>query len=573
MKAMRNIFIILVSVFVLASCDYLDTRPIQDLSNEELWSHSSYGEGLLSRAYSNLSTTWDVQSEYYTENAVPNLPGANLLALGGWTLEGNPIGSWDSWYTSIRYLNEFIENGGDLLYSVTDLRRDSIMKSNRIGEAYFLRAHYQWMLLKTYGGYVEGDTEAKGFPIVTEVLSPGDELDLPRNSYEECVQQIADDCDSAILRLPLRYNGGTDPYTGNLNRGRGDRLSAMTLKAFAYLWAASPAYGPSTFELWDRAARSAYAAIVASGGVNNLSSNTNILDNWYRLPATTDFIWIAPSVTSSALESSYSTPSLFGAGLCNPSQNFVDAFPTRDGYPISVSPTYVPATPYANRDPRLILNVFHNGMSFTAGTQVTTVATFDGGADAPGGLSIQGTRTGYYMRKLLTGTVSLRTGSTASAERFFVFLHRTELYLAFAEAANEAYGPTDATLGSSAYLVMARVRRRAGIDADLVASGNQDPYMDSQRDLGKDAFRTFIRNERNIELAFEGRKFYDIRRWNLPLNHTVRGVQIIRDPVAGTFTYNYRDVENHTFQDYMRYIPVPYYQTLNMSNLKQNAGW
>jgi hypothetical protein len=572
MKAMRNIFIILVSVFVLMSCDYLDTRPIQDLSNEELWSHSSYGEGLLSRAYSNLSTTWDVQSEYYTENAVPNLPGANLLALGGWTLEGNPIGSWDSWYTSIRYLNEFIDNGGDLLYSVIDLRKDSILKSNRIGEAYFLRAYYQWMLLKTYGGYIEGDTEAKGFIIVTDILSPGDELNLERDSYEDCVAQIAADCDEAIARLPLRYSNGTDPYTGLSNRGRGDKLSAMTLKAFAYLWAASPAYGPSTFELWDRAARSAYDAIVASGGAVALLPNTIITENWYRRAQDMDFIWIAPAGTSNALEVSHYTPSLFGAGLSNPSQNFVDAFPTKDGYPISVSPTYVAATPYLNRDPRLTLNVFHNGMAYTAGTQTTTVATFDGGADAPGGLSIQGTRTGYYMRKLLTGTVCLRVSSPASAERFFVHLHKTELYLAFAEAANEAYGPADATLGASAYDVMVRIRTRAGIDSNP-AAGFQDAYMDSQRDAGTAAFRTFIRNERRIELAFEGRRFYDIRRWNEPLNHTVRGVQIIKDPVSGVLTYNYRDVENHTFQDYMRYIPVPYYQTLNMSNLKQNAGW
>ncbi len=111
---------------------------------------------------------------------------------------------------------------------------------------------------------------------------------------------------------------------------------------------------------------------------------------------------------------------------------------------------YVAATPYLNRDPRLPINVFYNGMNYTAGTQATTVATYDGGADAPGGLSIQGTRTGYYMRKLLTGTVCLKPGSTASAERFYVFLHKTELYLAFAEAANEAYGPTDATIGVSA---------------------------------------------------------------------------------------------------------------------------
>ena len=157
---MRNILIVLFSALVLVSCEYLDTRPIQDLNDDELWSHSSYGEGLLARAYSNLGTTWDVQSEYYTDNAIPNTPGANRLALGGWTLEGNPIGAWDGWYTSIRYLNEFLENSDDLLYSVTDKLRDSTLNSNRIGEAYFLRAWYQWMLLRTYGGFVDGSTEA-----------------------------------------------------------------------------------------------------------------------------------------------------------------------------------------------------------------------------------------------------------------------------------------------------------------------------------------------------------------------------------------------------------------------------
>jgi starch-binding outer membrane protein, SusD/RagB family len=565
MKAMRNILIVLFSALVLVSCEYLDTRPIQDLNNDELWSHSSYGEGLLARAYSNLGTTWDVTSEYYTDNAIPNTPGANRLALGGWTLEGNPIGSWDGWYTSIRYLNEFLENSDDLLYSVTDKLRDSTLNSNRIGEAYFLRAWYQWLLLRTYGGFVDGSTEAMGYPIVTKVLTASDQLNLPRNTYEECVAQIVKDIDSAVVRLPLRYNNATDPFNGLQNRGRACRLSALTLKAKVYLWAASPAYGPSTFELWDRAARASYAAIQAYGSISNLAA----YGNWYTTAATMDFIWISPASTSNALEYSYYPPSLFGSGLCNPSQNIVDQFPARDGYPIDQSPLYTAASPYVNRDPRLALNVFHNGMVYNT----ATIQTYDGGQDAPGGLSRQGTRTGYYMRKLLSSTVRLTPGNVTSQERFHVYLSRTELYLMFAEAANEAYGPGVATLGASAYDVMIRVRRRAGIDADLVASGNQDPYMVAQRDAGKDAFRTFIRNERRLELAFEGHRFWDIRRWNEPLNHTIRGAQITRDASTGNLTFSYRDVETHSFQDYMRYIPVPYNQTLIMSNLKQNSGW
>lgn len=564
---MRNIILIIASVFLLASCDYLDTRPIQDLNNDELWSHATYGEGLLTRAYTNLSRTWDVQSEYYTDNAVPNTPGANLLALGGWTLEGNPIGEWDSWYTSIRYLNEFLANGRDLLYSVTDPVRNTTLKRYRIGEAYFLRAWYQWMLLRTYGGYVDGETEAVGYPIVTTVLKKGDELNLPRNTYEECVAQIVLDLDSAASILPDRYTG-SNVYTGVMNVGRASRFAALTLKAKVYLWAASPAYGPSTFELWDRAAKAAYDAIAAQGG------NTSLLSygtSWYTSASSSNFIWIYPAANSNALEYTYYPPSLYGSGFCNPSQNLVDAFPTADGYPIGVSTTYDSDDPYSGRDPRLSMNVFYNGMDYNS----TIISTYEGGDDAPGGISRQGTRTGYYMRKLLASSVRLTPGNTTSVERVYVFLHKTDLYLMFAEAANEAYGPADATLGFSAYDIMRRVRGRSGtrVDSDPATSGYQDAYLDEQRDAGKDEFRTLIHNERRLEMAFEGDRFWTVRRLNMPLNHTVRGVQILRDPDTGTFTYQYMDVENHIFQPYMRYIPVPFNQTLIMSNLKQNSGW
>ena len=565
---MKNLIPILVSVLLLASCDYLDTRPIQDLNNDELWSHATYGEGLLTRAYTNLNPNWDLALEYYTDNAVPNTPGTNLVALGGWTLEGNPIGQWNTWYTSIRYLNEFLENGRDLRYSVTDPVRNATLKRYRIGEAYFLRAWYQWLLLRTYGGYPDGATEALGFPIVTKVLKQGDELNLPRNTYEECVAQIVLDIDSAASILPLRYTG-SDVYTGVMNVGRASRLAALTLKAKVYLWAASPAYGPSDFDLWDRAARAAHAAIVASGG--NIALQAYPANGWYTSAGATDLIWLYPAATSNALENSHYPPSLYGSGISNPSQNLVDAFPTADGYPLSVSTTYDPAAPYANRDRRMPLNVFHNGMVYNT----VTIQTYDGGNDAPGVISRQGTRTGYYMRKLLASTVRLTPGSTTSAERAFVFMHKTELYLMFAEAANEAYGPADATLGFSAFQIMQRVRGRSGtfVDSDPGTSGYQDAYLAEQRDAGKDAFRALIHNERRIELAFEGDRFWTIRRLNLPLNRTIRGVQITRDPGTGTLTYQYRDVENHIYQDYMRYVPVPYDQTLIMSNLKQNRGW
>lgn len=559
----HKIYYYLIFGIFLTSCQ-IDPLPIQDQTTEDLWSHSTYGEGILANAYDGLNTVYPVTMDYYTDNAVPSQPGTNSLALGSWNVESSPIGNWAYTYDKIKYLNLYIENGADLIYSVSDKVRDSTLKSNRMGEAYFLRAWYQAELLKNYAGKPEaGGSEVLGFPIVTTVLEQGDDLDLPRNTYEECVAQIVQDCDAAIAVLPLKYNGGSDVFTGLSNRGRASGLAAMALKARVYLNAASPAYGSSTQALWERAATAAAEAIDASGGLTDLAPYNNFND-----ATSFDNIWIQPTYQGTGLESTYYPPSLYGSGSCNPSQNLVSIFPAADGYPVESSSLFDPEDPYLNRDERFYRFIFFNGDVYNG----TTIKTYIGGADAPGGLSQQGTRTGYYMKKLLSKNVKLDPSNATADIKFYVYLGKTELYLNFAEAANEAYGPDGNALGYSAADVMARVRMRAGIDSNTVTPEYDDQYMLDQASAGTETFREFIQNNRRIELCFEGFRFWDIRRWNKALNHTIEGVQITRDLVNGD-TYNYFNVENHTYQDYMRYAPLPYSQTLIMSNLKQNAGW
>ncbi|WNH09878.1 RagB/SusD family nutrient uptake outer membrane protein [Thalassobellus suaedae] len=559
----HKIYYYLIFGIFLTSCQ-IDPLPIQDQTTEDLWSHSTYGEGILANAYAGLNTSYPITMDYYTDNAVPSQPGSNSLALGSWNVESSPIGNWGYTYDKIKYLNLYIENGADLIYSVSDKYRDSILKSNRLGEAYFLKAFYQAELLKNYAGKPEaGGSEVLGFPIVTKALEQGDDLDLPRNTYEECVAQIVQDCDAAIAILPLKYDGGADVFTGLNNRGRASGLAAMALKARVYLNAASPAYGPSTQALWERAATAAAEAIDASGGLTDLTPYNNFND-----ATSFDNIWIQPTYQGRGLESNYYPPSLFGSGQCNPSQNLVNIFPTADGYPIETSALYNAEDPYSNRDERFYRFIFFNGDVYNG----TSIKTYIGGADAPGGLTQQGTRTGYYMKKLLSKTVKLDPSNTVNDIKFYVYLGKTELYLNFAEAANEAYGPDGNALGYSASDVMAKIRMRAGIDSNAGTPEYEDQYMLDQESAGTEAFRDFIQNNRRIELCFEGFRFWDIRRWNKALNHAIEGVEITRDLVNGD-DYNYVNVENHTYQDYMIYAPLPYSQTLIMSNLKQNAGW
>jgi hypothetical protein len=137
----------------------------------------------------------------------------------------------------------------------------------------------------------------------------------------------------------------------------------------------------------------------------------------------------------------------------------------------------------------------------------------------------------------------------------------TEIYLAYAEAANEAWGPTGTgTHTYSAYDIIKRIRTRAG-----VGTGNGDPYLEECK-ADKDKMRQLIRNERRIELCFESFRFWDLRRWKLNLNETVKGA----DASTG---YSLFDVEPRVFEEYMFYGPIPFSEVLKFNNLKQNKGW
>jgi hypothetical protein len=554
-STMKRIIFFILAIVTLTACNFLDPRPIEDLNTDELWSHADYGEGILTNVYTQVENQYNITLDNYTDNAVPSVAGLNRLALGSWTIENNTIDEWSNCYSNIKYTNLFLGKARHLPYNVTDTVKDKLLRANRLGEAFFLRAWFEWKLLQNYGGMVDGEPVAIGFPIVTKVMELTDNLDIPRNTYEQCVTQIISDCDSAIRILPLDYTDSRDPYIGVKNRGRGSGLAAKALKARVYLYAASPAFGNSNQAAWERAARAAADAINSTKGVTDLKDYGNFNDG-------TDFdnIWISSVYQSNQREKNYYPPSMFGKGTSNPSQNLVDAFPASDGYPIDQSSVYAASDPYNNRDARFKRFMFFNGNNYAG----STIQTYTGGADAPGGLSKIGTRTGYYLKKFTSEKVTLNPGGEKTDFNFVTLLSKAELYLNFAEAANEAFGPNDAQLGFSAADVMKKIRKRA------LGSIN-DTYLTDQSGKGKEAFRSFIQNERRVELCFEGHRFWDIRRWNLPLNHTVKGVKITND--GGNYSYQYFDVENHTFENYMRYVPVPYDQTLIMTNLKQNSGW
>ncbi|MDX9748536.1 MAG: RagB/SusD family nutrient uptake outer membrane protein, partial [Paludibacter sp.] len=245
-------------------------------------------------------------------------------------------------------------------------------------------------------------------------------------------------------------------------------------------------------------------------------------------------------------------------------QNLVDAFYMKDGYPIGQSPTnaYDPKNPYVNRDLRLDKFILRNGGSIgTSGIVNTTATDTKNGVNA---VPEQSTRTGYYLKKLLRPDVVIPASGTPVAKNHFESLIRyTELYLILAEAQNEIGGPTykEGISTLSAKDILRMIRKRA-------MAINSDPYLDGIS--SQEAMRTLIQNERRLELCFEGFRFFDLRRWGLPLNETAKGLY---DDASGA-GYQLIEVEERKFnEEKHRYLPLPYNEVRKFSNLTQNAGW
>ena len=220
-----------------------------------------------------------------------------------------------------------------------------------------------------------------------------------------------------------------------------------------------------------------------------------------------------------------------------------------------------------NRDPRLTNYIVVNEGVQGPNNSVIISGTYGTNNDAINKQSGLSTRTGYYLRKLLRSDCNPNPQFNTQQKHYTARIRYTELFLAYAEAANEAWGPTGTGSHTySAYDVIKAIRERAGIGQD-----NGDAYLESQKS-DQAQMRNLIRNERRLELCFENHRFWDLRRWKVTnLNETARGMQI--DKPNGTLTYSSVNVESRNYKDYMYHGPIPDGEIQKWSNLEQNAGW
>jgi hypothetical protein len=561
MKKIYYKWVVFASVMgILFSCKSdLEVEPIELQTLDQVFnSQDSAGvnaERFLIDIYSRLPRSYNRVGDDYLDAATDDAISSNSgnvsvqqLALGTYSADSYQDNQWANNYAGIRQTNIFISNI-DKVPLKGKLPNGTSFNALWKSEARFLRALYYFELVKRHGGVpLLGD----------KIYQLNDNVELPRNSFEECINYIVSECDA--IKNTLR----TNPFDLNFLE-RPTKGAVLALKSRVLLYAASPLYNGSNIDpqnpltgytnfsadRWLKAEEAATELI----GLNQFELLPKFKDVFIT-QANRERIFSKQGGNNTSVEGNngpigYSVS--VNNGRTSPTQELVNAFGMANGLPISDPASgYQLNNPYADRDPRFYATILHNGAQWLS----RPVETFEGGADKPGG-SKQQTRTGYYARKFM--------GNFENAIKYdnlnhdFILFRYAEVLLNFAEARNEFLSAPDGQVYSN----VETIRRRAGLNPYQLAPGLSQAQM-----------REIIQNERRKELAFEEHRFYDVRRWKLAeslFDQQLHGTTIFK---TGTGTiYQEMPVLKLHFEKKMYLAPIPFSEVIKNSNMVQNPGW
>lgn len=559
-KFFRYVFVSMAvgSAFTLCSCnDFLDREEDSFIDKTATFDSYNRTKQYLTYAYSLLPEGLNRFSGgallgAATDDACFAIESSNIQQFnnGSWNALNNPDNVWDRYFAGIAKCCTLLENSNHVNLDISRLdpakrvEYENNLKDIRMwrAEAHFLRAYFNFELLKRYGP----------IPIIKSTLDINkDYSDTPRPTMKEVVEFIANDCDMAADSLELTpWRNMNDAF------GRATKGAALALKSRLLLYAASPLYvdfgdideanKPSDATLW-KAAADAAKAVIDLNQYELAPAYDDLFKNDFQ---NKEYIFVRRYPSNSDFEKSNFPISYGGKGGTNPSQNLIDDYEMLDGTAFDWNDPVKATHPFENRDERLLATVLMNGVLFKG----KRVATYPGGADAMP--NPNATKTGYYLRKFLNEDVNIQTGGGSDGHVVPLF-RLAEIYLNYAEALNE-YDPTNPDIA----VYLNKIRERVSLPD--VPSG-----------LTQEQMRTLIHHERRVELAFEEHRFWDVRRWKVAsstLGAPVKGVKITQDD-AGNFTYSPVQVEQRVFQPKMYWYPIPQSEVLKLHHWEQNKGW
>ena len=550
--------VILLLGFLPVSCvdifneELLEQKPEQDLDFDKVFTDYEQYRKFADYAYSympaHLGRMWNSLNCAISDEAegLGVNQSSTVFNNGSWSgatiaLDGTPASNaafelgdmWRRLYAGIRQANMAL----DYIDKVQNFPSE-VVKQQYKGEMLFVRSFLYFELIKRWGGV----------PIFDKAVELNtDELDLPRSTYDECVDFIVEGCDTAAALLA--------PING-IENGRATQGAALALKSRTLLYAARPLNNPENdIEKWKKAADAAKAVI----DLNRYSLYSDYVNLFFE-PVTSEIILNRPRPAIN-FEQGHTDNSNFLVRFIVPqgyngwmgtavTQNFVDLYEDNQGYPIAhPRSNYNPADPYINRDPRFHMTILYNNRFWYDRNMEFQVNGRDWGETYNNPFS-------YGIAKFWKESHQRYKGTRQYLN--YILFRYAEILLNYAEARNEVHGP-DAEVRTA----LTELRARVG----------QVPVPEEISDT-REKMRERIKNERAIEFSFEEHRWYDVISWKEGVKYFNAPITAMRITRSGsTYTYQVYEYENRVFRDYMHRYPIPYQEIYKSQYLEQNPGW
>lgn len=543
---------VLLSSLTLSSCKkYLERSPLADIEDEDAYKNFRNFQGFTEELYNCIPLISSVEAhnafnlgeDEFWEVGETRLISYNIDQGDYWAWNGafynffkaggNPSTTaradrgrlWGlSWY-AIRKANIGIANL-DKLTEATDEEKSLIT-----GQLYFFRGYFHFVLMEYWGG----------LPYIDQVLPSDEPIRLPRLSYHATADKVAADLQKAAELLPVDWDQTTaGKQTLGNNNLRINKIMAQAYLGKNWLWAGSPlmnreSTGNSSYnaEYCKKAADALAQALqtTESTGRYELAPFSQYRDIFYtfnqngRLPGLKETIFAENMLDAAGRwrwnqVNDYRPMTINGSGIkVYPTANYVDYYGMANGLPITdpekADPEsgYDPEYPWRNRDPRFYNDIVIDGEKcVTAGSNVGNDQYRQYASLYTNGLyrTANGNKkvwTGYMNSKFVSKLMNDFDGYRENNALVLSLMRLSDVYLLYAEATANGYGTPQSTAGGyrlTAAEAVNVVRTRAGV-------GNV-----AAKFLGStSSFMSELRRERAVELAFEGHRFNDLRRWLL----------------------------------------------------------
>lgn len=535
---MKKILIYLALPCILFGCDVLDTIPTDRISSEIYWKTDQDAELASNAVYRFLEdpgtllsrdemsdiarATFETSDETKVEASIAD-PQTNIFQ-----------NTWNDLYKGIRRCNDYMAN-------VEKITPENEAKVNTYtAEVRTLRCYFYARLVSYFGDV----------PLITTPIGISESKELTRTPVSEIYDFIYKEINESIDHLPAVAS----------EKGRVTKGAALGILARTMLFAAGNVTGTDErAATYYQRAKDAADAVIASGTYSLLPNYKDLFlyayENNQEVVFDKQFM---QDVYPNSVMNNFGAVSIGNNGsMMSPTAVIVDEYETVNGKKITEDSTYDPENPYEGRDPRLGYTLYVPGSELPNGTIYDSRPGWSTSADVIGA-SYQVSKTGLLPRKYINVEDIGQSNRTNSGINLIIIRY-AEILLIAAEARIELNTELDLALQ-----YINQIRQRSDVNMPVLSG------ISSQAGL-----REAVRHERMVELALEGNRFFDIRRWKIAEDvcnmDQIEGMRYV-DKETGklvSITTDYK--KKFTSRDYL--WPVPYNERQLNTNLTQNNGW